>query len=78
VLGGIGLSLTGIYACNEGCANVPGIFFWITMATTRMPAIEGLIQRLGIVFVLIWVEVMAWAMVRTVRGPQPPHVRQER
>jgi hypothetical protein len=26
--------------------------------------VEGLIQRLGIVFVFIWIEVMAWKMLR--------------
>ena len=40
-------------------ANIPGIIFWITLFTARLPEIEGLIQRLGIVFVFIWIEVIA-------------------
>lgn len=121
IFGGIGLGLSGVFACNEGCtnvikepntigtihmlmafvagmclsisplffygrlrksatwkryaaltlgagiaANIPGIVFWVTMATTRLPGVEGLIQRLGIVFVFIWIEVMAWKMLRPI------------
>lgn len=47
-------------------ANIPGIIFWITLATTRFPAIEGLIQRLGIVFVLIWIEIMGLKMLKNI------------
>lgn len=37
-------------------ANLPGIAFWTTIATGyRLYAIEGLIQRLGLIFVLIWI-----------------------
>lgn len=37
-------------------ANLPGITFWITIATGfRLYSIEGLIQRLGFVVVLIWI-----------------------
>jgi len=37
-------------------ANLPGITFWITIATGfRLPSIEGLIQRLGFVIVLVWI-----------------------
>jgi len=45
-------------------ANVPGIIFWITLATVRFPAIEGLIQRAGIVFVFIWIGVMSLKMLK--------------
>ncbi len=45
-------------------ANIPGIIFWITMFTTRLPEWEGLIQRLGLLFPLIWVEVMALRLLR--------------
>jgi hypothetical membrane protein len=117
VLGGLGLVLSGVFSCNEGCANVivernligifhvlaafiagmclsiapffiygrmkkspswkkyatytlvtgiianvPGIIFWVTLATTRLPGIDGLLQRLGIVFVFIWIEVTALKM----------------
>lgn len=37
-------------------ANLPGIAFWITLSTGfRLHSIEGLIQRLGLVVVLVWV-----------------------
>ncbi|MFC1976142.1 DUF998 domain-containing protein [Chloroflexota bacterium] len=45
-------------------ANIPGIIFWITMFTTRLPEWEGIIQRLGLLFPLIWVEVMAIQLLR--------------
>jgi hypothetical protein len=40
-------------------SNIPGILMWITLFTTRLPEWEGVIQRLGLVFPLVWVEVMA-------------------
>lgn len=41
-------------------ANLPGGVFWITIATGhRLYAIEGLIQRLGFIFVLIWIALAA-------------------
>lgn len=46
-------------------ANIPGIVFWITLFTTRLPKIEGLIQRLGIVFVFIWTEIIALHIYRS-------------
>ena len=45
-------------------ANISGIVFWITMFTTRIPEWEGIIQRLGLLFPLIWVEVMAIQLLR--------------
>jgi hypothetical protein len=45
-------------------ANIPGITLWVTMFTTRLPEWEGIIQRLGILFPLIWVEVMAVRLLR--------------
>ncbi len=48
-------------------ANIPGIIFWITMFTTRLPEWEGIIQRLGLLFPLIWVEVMAIQLLRLSR-----------
>lgn len=45
-------------------ANIPGIVFWITLFTTRLPEWEGIIQRLGVLFPLIWVEVMAIQLLR--------------
>jgi hypothetical protein len=43
-------------------SNIPGIVMWITLFTTRLPEWEGIIQRLGLVFPLIWVEVIAIKM----------------
>lgn len=41
-------------------ANLPGIIFWITIATDhRLLSIEGLIQRTGFVVVLIWIYIIA-------------------
>ncbi len=48
-------------------ANIPGIIFWITMFTTRLPEWEGIIQRLGLLFPLIWVEVMAIQLLQLTR-----------
>jgi len=45
-------------------SNIPGIILWITLATTRLPAVEGLIQRLGIVFVFIWIEILSLKMFK--------------
>ncbi len=37
-------------------ANLPGITFWITISTGfRLFSVEGLIQRLGFIVVLIWI-----------------------
>jgi len=54
-------------------ANLPGITFWITIATGfRLPSIEGLIQRLGFVIVLIWIFFVATRLWRlTYPGPHP-------
>ncbi len=45
-------------------ANIPGVMLWVSFFTTRMPEIEGLIQRLGIVFPLIWMGVMSFKMLQ--------------
>jgi hypothetical membrane protein len=45
-------------------ANIPGIFLWITLATIRFPEIEGLIQRLGLVFTLVWIAIMSLKMLK--------------
>ncbi|HKJ28196.1 MAG TPA: DUF998 domain-containing protein [Anaerolineales bacterium] len=58
-----GLTLTAVFL-----ANIPGITMWITLFTTRLPEWEGLIQRLGLLFPLIWVEVMALKLLR-ISGP---------
>ncbi len=37
-------------------ANLPGLTFWITIYTgSRLTAVEGLIQRAGLVVVLVWI-----------------------
>lgn len=46
-------------------ANVPGIVFWITIfADLRVHSVEGLIQRMGIVVVFIWIFFLAARMWR--------------
>ncbi|UCH13008.1 MAG: hypothetical protein JSV22_07800 [Bacteroidales bacterium] len=54
----IGL-LTGFFA------NIPGIIIWITLLTTRLTGIEGLIQRLGIFFILIRIEFIAVIILKS-------------
>ena len=48
-------------------ANLPGITFWLTIFTGyRLESIEGLLQRLGIIVVLIWIFFVAakmWLLV---------------
>lgn len=44
-------------------SNIPGIVMWITLFTTRLPQWEGVIQRLGLIFPLIWMELMAIKLV---------------
>lgn len=48
-------------------ANLPGITFWLTIFTGyRLESIEGLIQRLGFIIVLIWIFFIAakmWQLV---------------
>jgi uncharacterized Tic20 family protein len=46
-------------------ANLPGITLWLTIATgTRLALVEGLIQRLGFIIVLIWIFVVATKLWR--------------
>jgi len=45
-------------------ANIPGILLWTSFFATRMTEIEGLIQRLGIIFPLIWVGLMSLRMLQ--------------
>jgi len=46
-------------------ANLPGIVFWITLATGyRLYSVEGLIQRLGFVVVLVWIFFFAVRLCR--------------
>jgi hypothetical membrane protein len=45
-------------------ANIPGILLWGSFFTVRLTEIEGLIQRLGIVFPLLWIGVMSLRMVQ--------------
>ena len=44
--------------------NVPGIVMWISFLTVRVRAWEGLMQRLGIAFPLLWVEVIALRLLQ--------------
>jgi len=46
-------------------ANLPGITLWITLFTGyRLLSIEGLIQRLGFMFVLVWIFIAAMVLLR--------------
>ena len=45
-------------------ANIPGLILWASFFTTRIPAWEGVIQRLGLVFPLLWIEVIAIRLLR--------------
>ncbi|MDX1823676.1 MAG: DUF998 domain-containing protein [Thiohalomonadales bacterium] len=46
-------------------ANLPGITFWLTIfAGQRLESIEGLLQRLGFIVVLIWIFFVAARMWR--------------
>jgi hypothetical membrane protein len=44
-------------------ANIPGITLWITIFASLTLEIDGILQRLGIVFVLIWMEVVSWKLL---------------
>jgi hypothetical protein len=48
-------------------ANFPGLLLWGSFLTTRIPEWEGLIQSLGVVFPLVWVEVIAIHLIRLSR-----------
>jgi len=49
-------------------SNIPGIVMWVTFFTTRLPEWEGIIQRLGLIFPLMWVEVMAVKLLHTFKN----------
>ena len=50
-------------------ANLPGITFWLTIFSGyRLESIEGLLQRLGFIVVLIWIFFVAAKMWRLVHG----------
>lgn len=36
-------------------ANLPGVVLWVSLFTSRIPEWEGVIQRLGLLFPLIWI-----------------------
>ena len=40
-------------------SNLPGIVLWVSMFTIRIPEWEGVIQRLGLLFPLIWIFVLS-------------------
>tara|TARA_R110002096_G_scaffold280294_1_gene474428 strand:- start:7693 stop:7980 length:288 start_codon:yes stop_codon:yes gene_type:complete len=47
-------------------ANLSGITFWVTIVTDfRLHSVEGLIQRMGFVVVLIWIFLVAARMWRS-------------
>jgi len=44
-------------------ANIPGIILWITIFASITLEMDGILQRLGIVFVLIWMEFVSWKLL---------------
>ena len=52
-------SYSGVTLAAVILSNIPGIVMWIALFTTRLPEWEGIIQRLGLIFPLIWVEAIA-------------------
>ena len=51
-------------------SNLPGIAFWLMRLTEfRVPSLEGLIQRMGFVVVLIW---MFYISLKSPRSPPSP------
>ncbi|NIO49367.1 MAG: DUF998 domain-containing protein [Candidatus Aminicenantes bacterium] len=44
-------------------ANIPGIILWITIFASLTLEMDGILQRLGIVFILIWMEVVSWKLL---------------
>jgi hypothetical membrane protein len=45
-------------------ANLPGIVLWASIFTTRIPEWEGVMQRLGLLFPLLWVFVLSFRQLR--------------
>jgi hypothetical membrane protein len=46
-------------------ANLPGVVLWVSMFTSRLPEWEGVIQRLGLLFPLIWIFVLAMRQLKS-------------
>jgi hypothetical membrane protein len=44
-------------------ANIPGIILWITIFTSITLEMDGILQRLGIVFIFIWMMVVSWKLL---------------
>ena len=45
-------------------ANLPGIVLWVSIFTARIPEWEGVMQRLGLLFPLIWIFVLSLQQLR--------------
>jgi hypothetical membrane protein len=45
-------------------SNLPGVVLWVSMFTARIPEWEGVIQRLGLLFPLIWIFVLSLRQLR--------------
>lgn len=51
--------------------NIPGITLWITLFTNGTLEMGGIIQRLGVIFPLIWIGVLSYRMLQlSVQGGQ--------
>lgn len=46
-------------------ANLPGVVLWVSMFTSRLPGWEGVIQRLGLLFPLIWIFILAMRQLKS-------------
>lgn len=45
-------------------ANLPGVVLWVSIFTARIPEWEGVIQRLGLLFPLIWIFLLSLRQLR--------------
>lgn len=45
-------------------SNLPGVVLWISIFTIRIPEWEGVIQRLGLLFPLIWIFVLSFRQLQ--------------
>jgi len=45
-------------------ANLPGVVLWVSIFTTRIPEWDGVVQRLGLLFPLLWIFVLSLRQLR--------------
>lgn len=49
-------------------ANLPGVVLWVSFYTSRIPEWEGVIQRSGLLFPLLWVFVLSIRQLHLITG----------